>query len=181
MRARFLLLTGVLAASMPAAAQEHSQPADLGLSSQVAYSVRLEFAPVMRLNYTRGRETSPASVQFVSPRRTSSLTDMASRNDTAFAQEVALPLLGSSRGKFEIEGFFRLRATENILWGLPGAGSLPAWGVATQSHPGVWAPMADQSFGVSLKLHFHRGDVVSRNSQSLRCLGKLWAAARAII
>jgi hypothetical protein len=181
MRARLLLITGMLAASMPAAAQQHTQSAEAGPATQVVYSARLESAHVMRLNYSRGREASQAGAPLFSPRRSSSLTAMASRNDTAFAQEVALPLLASSRGKFEFQGFFRLRATENILMGLPGSGSLPAWGVSTQSHPGVWTPMADQSFGVSLKLHLHRGDVVSRNAQGLHCIGKLWAAARSVI
>jgi hypothetical protein len=121
------------------------------------------------------------NAQKLSRRGASSLAEMASRNDTAFAQEVGLPLLGSSRARFELGGFYRVRATENIFWGLPGAGSLSAWGVATQSHPGVWAPTPDQSYGVSLKFHLHRGDAVSRNSQSLRYIGKLWAAARAVI
>jgi hypothetical protein len=181
MRTRWMLTMGLLAAAMPAAAQQHFQPSTAGPSAEPVYSARVEPYSTVRLSYTRDGKRPPTDAQIFSRRRASSLTEMTSRNDTAFAQEVALPLLSSSRCKFEIGGFFRVRATENMLWGLPGAGTLPAWGVASQSHPGVWAPTPDQSYGLSVKLHFHRGDVVSRNSQSLRCIGKLWAAARSVI
>jgi len=73
-----------------------------------------------------------------------------------------------------MEGFDRLEPTENLLWGLPGAGSLPAWGVGTQSHPGVFAPRADESYGLSLTIHFRRDPDALRGSPLLRCRGRVF-------
>ncbi len=94
--------------------------------------------------------------------------------ETPFSQQVRLPFASLLRGRVKMGGFDRLAPTENLLWGLPGAGSLPAWGIGMQSHPGVFAPRADESYGLSLTIHFRRDPDALRGSPLLRCLGRVF-------
>jgi hypothetical protein len=71
----------------------------------------------------------------------------------------------------QFAGFYNLQTTENMLLGLPGAGSLPAWSVSMQSHPGVLVPRADRSYGLSLSIQLKRESEPGPHSLVLRCLG----------
>ena len=93
--------------------------------------------------------------------------------ETFFDQEVHVHMASLLGGRVQMEGFDRLEPAENLLWGLPGAGSLPAWGVGIQSHPGVFAPRADESYGLSLIIHLRRDPDSLRASPLLRCLGRV--------
>ncbi len=68
-------------------------------------------------------------------------------------------------------GFYSFQPTENVLLGLPGAGSLPASSVSMQSHPGVLIPRADMSYGLSLWLRLKPESEPSPHSLVFRCLG----------
>ena len=94
--------------------------------------------------------------------------------ETFFDQEVHVHVASLLGGRVQMEGFDRMQPSENLLWGLPGAGSLPAWGVGIQSHPGVFAPRADESYGLSLTIRFRRDPDALRSSPLLRCLGRVF-------
>lgn len=173
MRTSYLLAISFLAASVPAAAQSHFQLASAGAAPpQPIYAARLETPPTAVLTFSRGRDSFPEPPSPLRDRALS-LGSLAATSETPFAQQVNFPVLCPPSGRFEVGGFFAMRPMENLLWGLPGAGSLPARGVAGHSHPGVWAPYPEQSFGLSLRIHLHgRADLTSR-PQAWRCLGKL--------
>jgi hypothetical protein len=74
-------------------------------------------------------------------------------SQTPFAQQVSMPLARFWHGHMQITGFTSSDSMENLLWGPPASGNLPARGVTTQSHIGVWAPGQNQSYGLTLTLH----------------------------
>lgn len=96
--------------------------------------------------------------------------------ETSFVQHTFVPLARFARGHFELGGFDTLRPVENELLGPPHSGSLAAWGVSTQVHPGIWAPEADESYGLSLSIHLKRDPQPEHHAQILRCLG--WIVGR---
>jgi len=82
----------------------------------------------------------------------SRLESMAGFAETPFVQQARVPVASLSGGRVQLAGFYRTRVMENVLMGLPGAGSLPAWGISLQSHSGIRVPRAEHSYGFSLSL-----------------------------
>lgn len=74
-------------------------------------------------------------------------------SQTPFVQQISMPLARIWGGHVQVKGFASFDSMENLLWGLPASGNLPARSVTTQSHVGVWAPSQEQSFGLTLTLH----------------------------
>jgi hypothetical protein len=93
--------------------------------------------------------------------------------ETPFAEDVRLPLTSLAGGRLRFGPFYNFSQTENILLGLPGAGSLPAWSVSLRNHPGVTVPLADESYGLSLSIRPKRDSEPGPRVHLLRCLG--WA------
>jgi hypothetical protein len=56
-------------------------------------------------------------------------------------------------GKLQVRGFLNVNSMENLLLGLPGGGSLPAWSDAGQSHFSFSMPQNAESYGVALAFH----------------------------
>ena len=79
--------------------------------------------------------------------------DAVQYTETPFVQGYSLPLREFLRGHVELSGFSSVYSLENLMWGPPGAGNLPAWGVTAQSHVAVSAPQQATSFGMTLTLH----------------------------
>ncbi len=90
---------------------------------------------------------------------------------TPFVQQVRFPVATLWAGRLQFGGFESRSTGENLLWGLPGSGTLPAWSISGQAHPGLWGPQADQSVGLSLSLQLKRDVESSSRSRIWRCLG----------
>lgn len=79
--------------------------------------------------------------------------DAVQYTETPFVQAYTFPLSELLRGHLEWGGFSSIYSMENVLWGPPAAGSLPSWGVTSQSHVAVSAPQSSGSFGFTLTIH----------------------------
>ena len=91
--------------------------------------------------------------------------------ETPFAEELRAPVASLLGGRLQFGPFYSLRQTENVLLGLPGAGSLPAWSVGMQNHPAQLVPVADESYGLSVSLRIKRQYESAPRIHMLRCLG----------
>ena len=77
--------------------------------------------------------------------------------DTPFAQDIRLSIMELDGGQVQLSGDYRYWATDNLLYGLPGAGTLQAWSVSAQSHPSLRAPRGDESIGITISFHSKAG------------------------
>ncbi|HEX2713852.1 MAG TPA: hypothetical protein VHM88_16780 [Candidatus Acidoferrales bacterium] len=93
--------------------------------------------------------------------------------ETPFAEELRTPVAWLLRGRLQFGPFYSFRQTENVLLGLPGSGTLPAWSVGIQNHPGLLVPLADKSYGLSLSLRIKRQTEPAPRIHMLRCLGRV--------
>jgi hypothetical protein len=182
----------LLAGALPSAAQNRlalvektSQPA------QRVVVARLEFAPQLAAQANDERLARPAAqlaaparseplfataVPAGEPNRGATLESSFRYEETPFSQRLQLPVARLLNGRIQLRGFDTLESTENAVWGPPG--SLPAWSVTTQAHPGVWAPRSSESFGVSLSIRLTGDAGEGRSVQLLHCLGWLVGAGR---
>lgn len=94
-------------------------------------------------------------------------------SETPFAEELRTPMAWFLGGRLQFGPFYSFRQTENVLLGLPGSGSLPAWSVGMQNHPGLLVPLADESYGLSLSLRIKRQSEPVARIHMLRCLAKV--------
>ncbi len=97
---------------------------------------------------------------------------------TPFVEHVSLPVASISGGRIEFGGFYSYQATQNVLLGLPGGGSLPAWSVNQQAHPGVAVPLGDESFGLRVSLRMKRDPQPGPRLHVLRCLAWMVGAGQ---
>jgi hypothetical protein len=74
-------------------------------------------------------------------------------SETPFMEQYRMPIGSFLGGRVLLGGFGSVVPTENILWGLPGSGSLPNWSEIRVGHPGLDVPYFNNSFGLSLTLH----------------------------
>jgi len=89
---------------------------------------------------------------------------------TPFVEHESLPVASISGGRIEFGGFYSYQATQNVLLGLPGGGSLPAWSVNQQAHPGAVVPLPDVSYGLRVALRMRRYPQPGQRLHVLRCL-----------
>jgi len=97
---------------------------------------------------------------------------------TPFVEHMSLPVVSISGGRIEFGGFYSYQATQNVLLGLPGGGSLPAWSVNQQTHPGAVVPLADISYGLRVSLHMKRDPQPGPRLHVLRCLARMVGAGQ---
>jgi hypothetical protein len=192
MRGTLLLAAGVLAAAIPAAAQNHGQTISIavyappGVKSSPAPPSSPAPAPVQPMFIARMPRPTALPVlnnyrrqdpfRFAPSIESDSIVSMdgiVGRNDTDFAAERFFPMIAPAKGKIELSGYYGLRSMENVLMGLPGGGVLPAWSVTRQAHLAVSTPYADVSYGVTMRFHFHHDDDGSLHAAGFHCLGKL--------
>ena len=155
------------------ATPEHARSAWLGAElgpAPIAIPVRHSAAKLAPVVFDKG--TRPAA-----PRGTRSsvgrLFDSVTVQDTPFTEHVSLPMLASLGGRLAVNGFYSLSPMENVLMGLPGSGSLPAWGVSGYSHLVVSAPQHNAALGLSFSMRLGRSRDGASNS-FLKCLGGLF-------
>lgn len=99
-----------------------------------------------------------------------SLESSVDFGETPFAEEARLPLFAFSRGRVQLGPFYSYRYTENVLMGPPGAGSLSAWSVSMQNHPGVIVPLGDETYGLSLAVRLKGESDPEPRIHLFRCL-----------
>jgi len=140
-------------------------PAPVPSSSMTAWS-----APALRRDGVVGRSASNLEAGFdphqkwtaVFPESAQHITYIGKVADefryleTPFQQTIRAPMGSLSRGRICLGFYGAITSQENMLWGLPGAGNLPAQPVTLTSHPAVVAPNAEGEFGFSVTLH-HAG------------------------
>lgn len=149
----FLFLLG---AEMPAAAQQapgqldQSKPAGALEAVWHGGSPRWFIEPI----FFREPISNPISYRSAETEASGqSVFDAVEYTETPFVQEYSLPLREFLRGHIELGGFSSVYSMENVEWGPPAAGSLPAWGVTAQSHVAVCPPQQASSLGIGLTLH----------------------------
>ena len=135
-----------------------------------AFSVRLE-AP-LRLPTPAYPERTLGVVPLGNPghNHSASLESMIGYVETPFVEEARLPVASLAGGRLEFGPFYSFSQTENVLFGLQGSGSLPAWSVSMQNHPGAHVPLADESYGLSLSIRLKREAEPGPRIHVLRCL-----------
>lgn len=174
MRRKFALILVLLVASgLSAAAQNRLLTAQPATSPMTHVSARLLPPPAPTKPDSLNRVTLRASSKHL---HSSIFESSMDSMETPFVQQVHVPVATLGNARFRLEGFSRLRPMENILWGPPGAGNLPAWSVATQAHPGVWAPMADQSYGLIVMFRLQSEGQPEARLPAWRYLAKLLRA-----
>jgi hypothetical protein len=165
------LLTGLvvfclIAGARPAAAQNRAM-GDGESAGQPAAQVAMRFdVPLSAGAFAAGRlpnlAPSLAPNMPLDPARSATEERSAGRNpvdrisvnSTPFASETSLPLCAIFGGGVQVSGLYTVNSMENLLWGLPGAGSLPAWSATGgQSHISVLAPQQAETYGIALRLH----------------------------
>ncbi len=168
-RPNLLSISARLEVPRPPAAFKPSLPR-LAPAPTPRFSVRVEAPLRLKIPTYSGRTNWPAPPDSSPHNHSSALESAIGLTRTPFAERVNLPLASISGGQFELGGFYSYRATENVLLGLPGGGSLPAWSVSQQAHPGVTVPLADASYGLSVLLRMKRGRQPGPRLHVWRCL-----------
>jgi hypothetical protein len=134
------------------------------------FSVRVE-APLRLQFLTYSDRTNwPAALGAWSHNHSSALESAMSYVGTPFVEHMSLPVASISGGRIEFGGFYSYQATQNVLLGLPGGGSLPAWGVNQRAHPGAVVPLPDVSYGLRVALRMRRYPQPGQRLHVLRCL-----------
>ncbi len=99
--------------------------------------------------------------------------------ETPFGAQTRVPVAALWGGRVQLSGFDDSHPMENILLGLPVSGGLPPWSVGTQSHPGIWAPEADESYGIRLTIGLGRDTQADQGPQVWYCLARVVGVRRA--
>ncbi len=141
-------------------------------------SVRVEAPLRLQIPTYSERTTWPAANENLRHNHSSVLESAMAFVGTPFARQVSLPVGSISGGRLELGGFYSYQATQNVLLGLPGGGSLPAWGVNQQAHPGVAVPLGDESFGLRVSLRMKRDPQPGPRLHVLRCLARMVGAGQ---
>ncbi len=116
----------------------------------------------------RTLELAPRVIQ--THNHSASLESSVGYVETPFGEEARLPLASLAGGRLQFGPFYNFSQTENVLMGLPGAGSLPAWS-GMQNHAGVTVPLADESYGLNLSIRLKRDPEPGPRIHLLRCVG----------
>ena len=141
-------------------------------------SVRVEAPLHLQIPTYSERTLWPAANENLRHNHSSVLESAMAFVGTPFAREVSLPVSSISGGRLELGGFYSYKATQNVLLGLPGGGSLPAWSVNQQAHPGVAVPLGDESFGLRVSLRLKRDPQPGPRLHVLRCLARMVGAGQ---
>jgi hypothetical protein len=134
------------------------------------FSVRVEGPLRLQIPTYSDRTGWPAAPDAWRHNHSAALESAMSYVGTPFVQHMSLLVASISGGRFEFGGFYSYQATQNVLLGLPGGGSLPAWSVNQQAHPGAVVPLADVSYGLRVALRMRRDPQPGQRLHVLRCL-----------
>jgi hypothetical protein len=168
----------LLGSCLPAAAQSHFFPGRSATAAIPILSARFETSlplsgPTHSENLLR---LAPLDSQ--GHNHSSALESSIDYVETPFAQETRLPVAALWGGRLKLGGFDKLSPMENMLLGPPASGRLPAWSVTTQAHPGLWVPLAEESYGLRLAVHLKRDSQPGPHTQVWRCLARVVGAGR---
>jgi hypothetical protein len=175
------LLSATRFEPLPPAFQAHSRehsrvPAPLfqrpiAPVNAAAFWTQLE-APPSLLEVTDTQDVFLATAPYNAGRnRSEPLESMLDYVETPFVERAGVPVVSLWHGGVQLGGFYSLSPVENVLLGLPGSGSLPAWTATPHAHPGALVPRDDVSYGLSLTIRVPRGSEPGSHMQVWRCLG----------
>jgi len=181
-RPALLALSARLDAPRPPATSHSSLrrtlPPRLAPAPTPTSSVRVEAPLRLQIPTYSERTIWPAANENLRHNHSSVLESAMAFVGTPFARQVSLPVSSISGGRLELSGFYSYQATQNVLLGLPGGGSLPAWSVNQQAHPGVAVPLGDESFGLRVSLRMRRDAQPGPRLHVLRCLAWMVGAGQ---
>jgi hypothetical protein len=152
--------------SMP----RQTRPPRIAPARTPTFSVRVEAPLRLQISAYSDRTIWPAAPGAWSHNHSSALESAMNYVGTPFVEHMSLPVASISGGRIEFGGFYSYQATQNVLLGLPGGGSLPAWSVNQQTHPGAVVPLADVSYGLRVVLRMRRDSQPGQRLHVLRCL-----------
>ena len=181
-RPALLALSARLDAPRPPATSHSSlrrtSPPRIAPAPTPTLSVRVEAPLRLQIPTYSERTIWPAANENLRHNHSSALESAMAFVGTSFARQVSLPVSSISGGRLELSGFYSYQATQNVLLGLPGGGSLPAWSVNQQAHPGVAVPLGDESFGLRVSLRMKRDPQPGPRLHVLRCLARMVGAGQ---
>ncbi len=181
-RPALLVLSARLEAPLPPAASHSSvrrtSPPRLAPAPTPTLSVRVEAPLRLQIPTYSERTIWPAANENLRHNHSSVLESAMGFVETPFDRQVNLPVSSISGGRLELGGFYSYQATQNVLLGLPGGGSLPAWSVNQQAHPGVAVPLGNESFGLRVSLRMKRDPQPGPRLHVLRCLARMVGAGQ---
>jgi len=140
----FIFLAGTV---VPTTAQFQQSQASGGTQSQSTAAMgEKQFRP---------EPTVPLAIIRVGTERPSQFARMAAAapvvtTTTPFVQHVNVRIASFSGRRIEIGAFKSTQPMGNLLYGLPGSGSRPSWGLGSRTNPGSLTPNGSESFGLQL-------------------------------
>jgi len=166
----------LLGSCLPAAAQNHFLPGRPASAAIPISSTRFETPLLLSGPRYSANLLRLAPLESRGHNHSSALESSIDYVETPFAQETRLPVAAFWGGRLELGGFDKLSPMENMLLGPPPSDSLRAWSVTAQAHQGVWVPLAEESYGLSLAVHLKRNSPPGRHTQVWRCLARVVGA-----
>ena len=161
----------LLLVAMPGTAVAEEQPANPEAVAGLAVQ------PAVLLDASRPHSTAPKLAALLLQFRQAKLATVERRSrydvfsngivqlsSTPFAREMSLPLGAVWQGRLAFRGFSSSSSMENLLWGLPGGGSLPAWSATGHSHISAQTPKQATTYGLALTLHRGTAGTLVRSS-----------------
>jgi hypothetical protein len=198
MRKAILMSVAILGFSWPAAAQEEFAPVTASITAASAPMFVWE-APLASPGKRIAERSIPAfSTGSVTPKtarrdfsisnrvfveRASgmmSLMSMYEYTETPFVEHVSVPVISLAGGRVRLGGYMQMTSSENFQMGLPGCGTLPAWGIGTQSHQAVTVPRADASAGFNISFQLRGNGSRDAGFHPMGALSRAFAFLRGI-
>ena len=201
MRKVILICAAVLASSLPIAAQEEFDSATavpvLVSSASVNWDTPQNYAamhivghrnPVIHANPLIHANPIPpqswrldlsASIR-ETVARASTILSMYDFTVTPFVQNVLVPMVSIAGGRIHLGGYLQMTSSENFELGMPGSGTLPAWGIGMQNHPAVQVPRPDASAGFNISFCLHGTGSRESHFSATEMFGRAVAFVRGI-
>jgi len=160
----------LLALAVPTTAQPRQPRASVGTKLQTA-------APESEDRF-RSEPATPLAILRVGVERPSQFARMAAAapvvtTTTPFVQHVSVRIASFSGRRIEIGAFKSTQPMGNLLYGLPGSGSRPSWGLGSRTNPGSLTPNGSESFGLQLTVALGPLSSDSGRIDAWRCLARM--------
>jgi len=92
---------------------------------------------------------------------------------TPFVQHTRVRIASFSGRRIELGAFKSRQPLGNLLYGLPGGGSRPAWGLGSRVNSGALTPNGSESFGLQLTVALGPLSSDSERVDAWRCLARI--------
>ncbi len=165
MQVKLLIAVAVLIGSSPVFAQDFAPAPNAAIVRAVSYNptvsnAPMPAAPVPALHLDTKHSAPVVTRDLFSPiaraneSRASAIDSMYDYYETPFVSNLYVTVASIAGGRLQLAGYHSYASSENFQMGLPGGGTLPAWGVTLQSHPAVTVPLTNESGGFNVTFYF---------------------------